>query len=284
MQFDKQTAANEINSLLKKEYGYNLLGVAYLIATVFLEEFALDLYSLHGIRIRCAINKLTKISQEFRGTLRVYYSNFDYLGIYNSFSKEQKEMYIDSNFKSTFEKFDQMKKEMETNLTEPGYIFRWRPLKKKGIIASLLKMNWDDRVRLFDWFYTRLQGACYRDELKVRRNYSEEIRLLKRAEKRIVKRNPVGIVILRHLFVPEERFHALKSSQGYFYMNGITFGINTIGISIISKDEKNEFLIEGKYVNSKLLFSANVREINFNLRQASPYIYFPNGQKISIVK
>jgi hypothetical protein len=199
-------------------------------------------------------------------------------------SKEKREIYIDINFKNTFEKIDQIKKEMETDLIEPGYILRWRPLKKKGIMASFFKMRWDDKVKLLDWFYARLQGACYRDELKMRSNYSEEIKLLKRAEGRIVKRNPKSIVVLRHMFFPEERFSTHKSLHDYQYINGIKFGKDTIEMSIISKENENEFLIESKFVNSKPHFRATIGEIKPIIKHARPYICFPTGQKISIAK
>lgn len=288
MNFDKKTTPQDLNSELKKNYGYGLLDISYLIAEILLEDFPFEGSSLHGIRkqiIRKAKEELVKTEKNFIDMLRGYYAHYDLNGKYHELTGEiEKENFVKNEFPQTFEKIDHMTQKWKAIMDNLDPNFKWRPKNKKSIIASILKTNWVDTVNILKWFYTHLKGADYREKLRTKCRINEEIKLLKRAQQRVLRKNLKDIVILRHLFFPEERFSRIniKSFRDIYFIKFIEFNRKSIKIKSIIKDLKVEWFRQIIFEKNIPNFSQSKRKIESLTKQDSPYIIFPEGTKVTL--
>lgn len=277
MNFNNETSPQDLNKKLIKKYKYGLMDVAYVIAEILLEDFSFEGYSIHRIKISEAIKTLEKIKEDFIGMLRRYYSGCDLFGEYVKFDDLiKRDNFIKSEFKSTFEQIESMINMWKYFQDNDSPKFSWRPKTKKHIIASTFMMERQHIVKILRWFYSRLQGAEYRDILKTKQKIDEEINLLNRAQKRIGKSNTEKIVILRCLFFPEMTG---STSRVVDQVKSIEFGKDSVTVKTISEDKKFEIVRCIQFGKYKPVFSSTKIEIKEQETQVPRYLIFPNKYK-----
>ncbi|MBE3118439.1 MAG: hypothetical protein IMZ50_06765 [Candidatus Atribacteria bacterium] len=272
-------STKKLDDYLAKRYECSLIQVAFMIATVLSEWYSVDGISIYGIKISAALKQLNRIRSDFLNSMIGYFNRFDLWGRFRSLSPERKELFVRTNFEEAFKKFDQMGTELKPlDIDGPGFP-KWRPKKKLGIIASMLKMSPEDRLGIIEWFYARLQGATYGGDLYMRGNSGEKTKRLKRMIKRFAARNVRTLVILRHLYFPEERFGKTESFYDSFSIKQIDFRRNMIRICRIPKKNPKELLTEVRFENTRMLVSNSFKAIQPSSEEVKPRLSFPTDEK-----
>jgi hypothetical protein len=275
----KNSSTRELDDYLAERYDCNLIQVAFMIATVLSEWYSVDGISRYGINIRAALKQLNRIRSDFMDSMVGFFNRFDLWGRFRSLSPEQKELFVRTNFEEAFKKLDDMATEIR-HLKMAGFGSpKWRPKKKLGIIASMLKMSPKDRLGIVEWFYARLYAATYRGELYMQGSSWEKTRRLDRMVKRFAAQNIRALTVSRHFYFPGKRFSRLLSFYDTNSIKQIDFRRSMIRICRILKENPREVSTEARFENDRILVSNSYKAIEPSSEQVKPRLFFPADER-----